>query len=65
MKTILGIEDEKIQCKSYDDRRKRVHRLIVSYQDAQGHEYRKRFEFPHHILLSRCKDARLSIPKEI
>ena len=65
MKTILGIEDEKYNVKSYDDRRKRVHRLIVSYQDAQGHEYRKRFEFPASYTAKQMQDARLSIPKEI
>ena len=42
-----------------------MHRLIVSYQDAQGHEYRKRFEFPHHILLSRCKMQGLAFKRNL
>lgn len=46
MKIFKAFEIEQFNVRSFDDRRKKVNRLIVSYEDKEGHEYRKRFEFP-------------------
>ncbi len=32
--------------KSFDDRRKKVNRIIYAMEDENGFEYRKRLEFP-------------------
>ena len=42
---LKAIENETFNVRSFKDRRKKVNRIIVSYLDDTGAEYRKSFEF--------------------
>jgi hypothetical protein len=46
VKTLHEYVNEKFNTRSNVDRRRRVNRLIVSYKDNAGDEYRKAYEFP-------------------
>lgn len=45
MKKFSHIVSETFDIRSFDDRRKKVNRIIVSYLDENDIEYRKRYEF--------------------
>ena len=45
MKKFSHIARETFDARSFDDRRKKVNLIIVSYLDEDGIEYRKRYEF--------------------
>lgn len=62
MKTFNAIVNEKFNCRSSKDRRKKVNCIIVSYLDSNGIEYRKSYEFDKAM---HYDDMVLKIPRQI
>ena len=46
MKVLTEYVKEKFNTRSAKDRRKKIDWYVVAYQNSQGHEYRKAYEFP-------------------
>lgn len=56
------IEAEAFNKRGFNDRRKKVNYLIVSYFDLNNIEYRKKFEFPVEYSYKQMKEK---LPREI
>lgn len=62
MKILSEYVNEKYNCRSNTDRRKKVDWYLIEYQDEKGISYRKSFEFP---VGTKRNDVLLSIPQTI
>ena len=58
MKTLhfKAIENESFNVRSFKDKRKKVNRIITSYLDNNGIEYRKSFEFPKNTKFDKMRE---------
>ena len=62
MKKIMAKENEEYNVRDFHDRRKKVDRYTISYQDEIGQEYRKSFCFP---VGTSQKEVNKNIPVQI
>lgn len=56
MKKLSHIVRTEFDVRSLDDRRRRVNRLVVEYEDTEGAIYRKRFEFSRSLSHQKMAD---------